>query len=276
MLVRTLAQLEAEGRTYALGDFKVIRRLNKSEGLHFSVSEAQTNGKGQFDLWYKNHWEVNFVRAGSATIEDRTSGDTWPLAPGTLYGVGPHDKHRLRYTDGAGLRIISLFNPPTTGSERHDADGAFPPTGEDIPKGPGSMFVRTAEDVRAAGREQVIDDGHATVQHYVTQADGVGFSVHSVLLAAGSDLDLWYKHHWEANVVLKGSCDVTDRASGEVHSLGADDFYLVGPKDRHRFQARTDVHILSIFDPPITGTEVHDEEGTFPPTGPVPAGPGSD
>ena len=89
----------------------------------------------------------------------------------------------------------------------------------------------------------------------------------------GGEGDLWYKHHWEGNLVLDGTFEVTDRETGKVHTLGPGALYVVGPKDRHHVRAITDVHVISVFDPPLTGTETHDADGAYPPTGPVPTGP---
>ena len=171
------------------------------------------------------------------------------------------------------MRIISVFNPPLVGNETHDADGAYPATGP-IPPGRERMFVRTLEDVRKAGRV-VQTGGFATSERYLTAADGLGFSFHSVRIKKGGEGDLWYKHHWEGNLVLDGTFEVTDRGTGKIHTLGPGALYVVGPKDRHHVKALTDVHVISVFDPPITGTETHDADGAYPPTGPVPMGPSS-
>lgn len=49
--------------------------------------------------------------------------------------------------------------------------------------------------------------------------------------------------------------------------------YYVGPKDRHKLRAVTDVHLISVFCQPLRGDEQHDADGSLPPTGPVPPGP---
>ena len=273
MLVRTMDQLEAEGRVIPIahGRATAVRLLTKRDGLNFSISEARASKAGESDLWYKNHWEANFVRSGCAVLENRTTGERWDLNPGVLYCVGPTDKHRIIREEESDMRIISVFNPPIEGEETHDADGAYPPTGS-IPKGKDSMFVKTEEDIREAGMEVVIAN-LATSRRYVTAADNLGFSLHSVLLSAGTKGDCWYKNHWEGNVVLDGEVKITDYASGIAHSLGPGGMYLVGPKDRHQIQALSDAHIISVFDPPLSGTEERDEDGGYLPTGPVPRGP---
>lgn len=273
MLIRTMQQVEAEGRVISISHGKATanRLLTKSDGLNFSVSEARAQNAGHSDLWYKKHWEANYVRKGRATLEDRTTGEQWALEPGVLYCVGPGDRHRISRSEATDMRIVSVFSPPIKGQETHDADGAYPPSG-DIPAGQERMYVKTLEDVRNAGMEVVVP-GIAISQRYVTAQDQLGFSLHSVLLEAGAGGDLWYKNHWEANLILDGTMAVTDHATGEVHELGPDALYLVGPKDRHRVEAHTDVHIISVFDPPLTGNEERDEDGAFPPTGPIPPGP---
>jgi len=274
MIVRTMQDLESQGRIVSIshGKSSAVRLLTKADGLAFSISEARAEQAGQAALWYKHHWEANYVRAGRATLEDRTTGQRWALEPGTLYCVGPTDKHHV-IRDDTRLRIISVFNPPLVGNETHDADGAYPPTGP-IPPGQERMFVRTMEDVRKAGHV-IQTGGFATSERYLTAADGLGFSFHSVRVKKGGEGELWYKHHWEGNLVLDGTFEVTDRATGKVHTLGPGALYVVGPKDRHHVRAITDVHVLSVFDPPLAGTETHDTDGAYPPTGPVPVGPPS-
>src|SRR5437867_2708544 len=231
MLIRTMQELESQGRVVSIshGKSTAVRLLTQADGLNFSISEARAQKAGQSDLWYKNHWEANYVRAGNATLEDRTTGERWALEPGVLYCVGPRDKHRIIRPEEPRMRIISVFNPPLVGNETHDADGAYPPSGT-IPQGKERMFVRTLEDVRKAGGVLVV--GFATSQRYLTVADGLGFSLHSVLISKGGEGDCWYKHHWEGNLVLGGTLEVTDHATGKVHRLEPGALYLVGPKDR--------------------------------------------
>ena len=274
MLVRTMNQLEAEGRIISIshGKSSAVRLLTKSDGVGFSVSEARASAGEYSDLWYKNHWEANYVRSGHGVLEDRGTGEQWPLEPGVLYCVGPTDRHRITRDPDEGMRIISVFNPPIIGEETHDDDGAYPPTGA-LPAGRPRMFVKTVEDVRDAGQELVLGGGVAISTRYLTAADNLGFSLHGVRLRAGASMELWYKHHWEANLILEGTLDVTDQASGDTHRLEPGALYLVGPADRHRIETQGGVHLISVFNPPLTGMESHDEDGAYPPTGPIPSGP---
>ena len=187
-------------------------------------------------------------------LEDRGTGEQWPLEPGVLYCVGPTDRHRITRNPDEGMRIISVFNPPIIGEETHDEDGAYPPTGE-IPPGQPRMFVKTVEDVRNAGTGTRARGRCAISTRYLTAADNLGFSLHGVRLRAGASMELWYKHHWEANLILEGTLDVTDHASGET--LSSRPRRSLSRRCRATaiaIETVDGVHLISVFNPPLTGS----------------------
>jgi L-ectoine synthase len=135
------------------------------------------------------------------------------------------------------------------------------------------VFVRTREDVRASGHELQVAAGAVTTVRYLNKSDGLGFSFSDVYIPAGHEAKLWYKHQWEANFVVSGLGEVEEVATGRRWPLEPGTMYVVGPEDRHVIRAAEDVHLVSVFNPPIVGNEIHDEDGSFPPTGPLPPGP---
>lgn len=118
------------------------------------------------------------------------------------------------------------------------------------------MLIRTTGQPEAEDHVISISHGRATAVRLRTKADGVGFGVSEARASAGGTSDLWCKNHW-----------------GSSHELDPDDFNLVGPSDPHPLAALSDRHIISVFAPPLTGTEIHDADAAYPLTGPVPAGP---
>ena len=102
------------------------------------------------------------------------------------------------------------------------------------------MFIRTLDALAAAGMVKTVAGGTHSGR-YLTAADGMGFSYNDNRIAAGSDMTLWYKHHWEANFILSGGGTVTDLSSGQSWPLEAGVLFVVGPHDRHRL-AMTDGH----------------------------------
>jgi len=276
MLTRKLDWMEAQpDRLLKInqGKSSALRMLNASDGLGFSLSEARGQPGGNATLWYKNHWEANYVRQGHGTLTDMTNGTVWDLEPGMMYCVGPGDRHRLDNTGNDGFRIISIFNPPLIGPETHDAEGTYAASGTP-PKGKDRMFVKTWAMAEEKGHAVERGGGGSRFAKLVTTDDNLGFAISDVWFKAGREADLWYRNHWEANIVLDGHVEITEDATGTVHTMQTGDVYCVGPKDKHHLKVVEDSHVLSIFNPPLTGNERHDDQGGYEPTGPIPDGPG--
>jgi L-ectoine synthase len=272
MFVRTLAELQAAGRIKLLvnGTTRSARFLTAADGMGFSYNDNRVTKNSDAALWYKHHWEANYIISGRGELTDLTTGQHWQLEAGTLYTVGPNDRHRFRVTEDE--HHVSVFCPPLRGDEAHDADGGY---AANVP-GPSTdrrMFVKRADEMRQAGHEMIAANGQARTIRMLTQADDVGFTLSDVHLTAGADATLWYKHHWEANHILAGTGEATDLTTGESWQLEPGVAYYVGPRDRHRLRAHSDLHLLSVFSPALKGDEQHDAEGTLPPSGPVPPGP---
>ncbi len=265
MFVYTREDVEAAGRLKLQRDGKIrsARYLTAADGMGFSLHLNVTCSLPPVDLWYKNHWEANYVLDGEAQIGDLASGDIVPVAVGEAYQVGPKDRHTFGVKDKASH--ISVFSPALSGEEAHDEDGAYAANGP-VPPNDGRMFVRRAEQMRQAGHEMVVANGQARTIRMITAADQVGFSLSDVHLAAGVATDLWYKHHQEANFVISGSGQVEDLTTGEVWALAPETVYCVGPEDRHRLSATSDLHLLSVFCPPLRGDEQHDADGALAPS----------
>jgi L-ectoine synthase len=274
MFVRSFEDRQAAGMVKSLvnNTTQSARFLTAADGLGFSYNENRIGKGSDIVLWYKNHWEANYIISGKGEVTELATGRTWPLGPGVLYVVGPNDRHRFHISADTPERHISVFCPPLQGDERHDADGAYAASGP-VPKTSQRMFVKRADEMRAGGKEMVVANGKARTIRMLTQADNVGFSLSDVRLDAGAEAVLWYKHHWEANHIIAGTAEVTDLATRQSWKLTSGMAYYVGPKDRHRLSAVTDVHLLSVFCPPLKGDEQHDPDGSLPPTGPVPPGP---
>ncbi len=271
MFVRKLDDLIGTDKEMKLTDggkfLRSLRFLTKEDGCGFSMSDVLIKGGWSIDLHYKNHMEVNFIAGGQVTVQDLTLNKSWTLGPGMLYVVGPKDRHRL--TAEGDAHIISIFNPATKGTERHDADGAFEATGEIPPAWKGesgrTMFVMREEDaVKVRLRA-----GGSLASRYLNRDDGCGLTISLPRGSAGSESILWYKHHVEANYILEGEATVEDLTTGEVWELSPGSLYVVGPHDRHRFTKKTDLYHMSVFNPPLKGDETHDDDGSYPPGGEI-------
>ena len=125
------------------------------------------------------------------------------------------------------------------------------------------MIVRTLDEVVGSDSD-VGGDGWRS-RRLLLRRDELGFSFHDTTVAAGSELNLQYRHHLEACYCLEGEAELTDLASGERHAIRPGTIYALDQHDRHTLQVKTDLHLVCVFNPALTGTETHDAEGSFPP-----------
>lgn len=70
-------------------------------------------------LEYRNHLEACYCIAGQGEVEDM-QGNVFPIRQGDIYVLDQHDKHFLRGGKDEDLILVSVFNPPLKGTERHN------------------------------------------------------------------------------------------------------------------------------------------------------------
>lgn len=129
------------------------------------------------------------------------------------------------------------------------------------------MIVRTTEEI--TGTERDVSDGGWRSKRIVLAGDGVGFSFHETTINTGSVCEFHYQHHVEAVWVVEGTGTLTNLETGERHSLSTGTMYLLDGHERHRVTCDEQLRMFCVFNPPVTGHEVHDETGAYPPPQPA-------
>ncbi|MGB5809891.1 MAG: ectoine synthase [Polyangiales bacterium] len=127
------------------------------------------------------------------------------------------------------------------------------------------MIVRTLEDAVAGPREVSTDDW--TSRRLLLRDDGMGFSLHDTIIKAGANLSMHYRHHLEAVYCIEGRGRITEEATGESHTIRPGTLYALDAHDKHVLTAETDMRFVCVFNPPVTGREVHDANGAYPSQG---------
>ncbi|MDV3130282.1 ectoine synthase [Mycobacterium sp. 21AC1] len=124
------------------------------------------------------------------------------------------------------------------------------------------MIVRTTAEITGTDRD--VSDGTWRSKRIILAGDGVGFSFHETTIEASSVNEFRYEHHIEAVWVVEGTGTLTNLETGEVHPLGPGTMYLLNGHERHRVTCDEQLRMLCVFNPPVTGQEVHDETGAYP------------
>jgi len=124
------------------------------------------------------------------------------------------------------------------------------------------VIVRTLDDILGSDRD--VDGGNWSSRRLCLADDGMGFSMHDTILRAGTETRMWYKHHLEGVYCIEGKATLEDLATGDVHEIRPGTIYLLNDHDRHVLRVEEDLRVICTFNPPVTGQEVHDEDGAYP------------
>ena len=124
------------------------------------------------------------------------------------------------------------------------------------------MIVRTLAEITDTERD--VKTPHWRSKRILLAGDGVGFSVHETVLEPGSVNDFWYANHVEAVFVTDGEGELYDKDNGRAYRLGPGSIYVLDGHERHQLRPLTRMTTVCVFNPPVTGREVHDENGVYP------------
>tara|TARA_R110002049_G_scaffold5976_1_gene39214 strand:- start:126 stop:524 length:399 start_codon:yes stop_codon:yes gene_type:complete len=125
MIVRTMAQAEADGRKIVSpdGNWDSTRLLLKDDNMGFSFHVTTIYKGADFRMHYQNHLESVYCMSGCGEIENLEDGKVHQIEAGTVYILDKHDKHILRAFEE--MKMACVFNPPLNGKEVHNKDGAY-------------------------------------------------------------------------------------------------------------------------------------------------------
>lgn len=123
------------------------------------------------------------------------------------------------------------------------------------------MKVRTITEITNTDRH-VIGKGFESLR-LILAKDGMGFSVHKTIIPVG-DAEHWhYKNHLEACYCVEGCGILHNLDTDEKFTVLPGTIYLLDNHDNHTFQAIKDVVLISVFNPPVTGGEIHQADGSY-------------
>lgn len=124
------------------------------------------------------------------------------------------------------------------------------------------MIVRSLADIENTERDVQTPSWRS--QRIVLAREDVGFSVHETTLYAGTENSMWYAHHIEAVYCVAGEGELTNDETGERHWISPGTLYLLDGHEHHTLRPQTEMRTVCVFNPPVTGREVHDENGVYP------------
>lgn len=127
------------------------------------------------------------------------------------------------------------------------------------------MIVRNLDEIIGSERDVKAVNGHWESRRLLLNDDALGFSLHDTIIHAGTETLIWYKYHLEAVYCIEGEGEVETTDDGRVYPIRAGTVYVLNGHERHLLRARTRMRMVCVFNPPVTGREVHDADGAYRP-----------
>jgi len=115
-----IVRAKAEAKVVDWGNGLSYRFLLEPDRMGFTVAHTVVRAGTSSQLQYSRHLEACYCIAGQGRIATADGSLSWPLEAGVIYALDQHDAHVLIADEGSDVELISVFNPPLQGDERHN------------------------------------------------------------------------------------------------------------------------------------------------------------
>ncbi|UTW10606.1 ectoine synthase [Marinobacterium rhizophilum] len=124
------------------------------------------------------------------------------------------------------------------------------------------MIVRTLQEAEQSERRVVSENWEST--RMLLKQDNMGYSFHITTIYAGTETHIWYQNHFESVYCISGEGEIETLADGKVYPIRPGTLYNLDQHDEHLLRASSELKLACVFNPPLNGLEVHDENGVYP------------
>jgi L-ectoine synthase len=119
-------------------------------------------------------------------------------------------------------------------------------------------------EIEGTHREVKAENNNWLSKRILLKEDNMGFSLHETIIYAGSETLIWYKNHLEAVYCIEGEGELETTVDGTIYSIKPGTMYALDQHDKHYLRAfDEDLRLICVFNPPLEGNEVHDEDGSY-------------
>lgn len=125
------------------------------------------------------------------------------------------------------------------------------------------MIVRTLAESEESSRRIVDPKGNWDSVRLLLKGDNIGFSFHITTIYAGADFQMHYQNHFESVYCMSGEGEVENLEDGRKYPIKPGTVYILDKHDKHILRAFSEMKMACVFNPPLTGHEVHNAEGAY-------------
>jgi len=123
------------------------------------------------------------------------------------------------------------------------------------------MIVKHIDDIIQTHDD--VDTPTWNSRRLLLKKDVMGFSMHDTLIKEGTETLIWYQNHVEAVSCIEGDGEI-EPEGGPIYPIRPGTLYALDGHEKHLLRATKTMRMICVFNPPLTGREVHDEKGVYP------------
>ena len=126
------------------------------------------------------------------------------------------------------------------------------------------MIVRTLAECEQSERRVESETGTWESTRMLLKDDNMGFSFHITTIYANTETHIHYQNHLESVYCMSGDGEIEDLADGKIYPIKPGTLYILDKHDNHLLRGGSeDMKLACVFNPPLTGKEVHDADGVY-------------
>lgn len=125
------------------------------------------------------------------------------------------------------------------------------------------MIVRKLQQAEKTSRRVEDPNGNWDSVRLLLKDDKMGFSFHITTIYKGADFQMHYQNHLESVYCMSGEGEIENLDHGKTHPITPGTIYALDKHDKHTLRAFTEMKLACVFNPPVTGNEIHNAEGAY-------------
>lgn len=123
------------------------------------------------------------------------------------------------------------------------------------------MLVKHLEEI--INTKNDVDTETWNSRRFLLKKDGMGFSMNDTLIKAGTETLIWYQNHVEAVYCIEGEGEI-EIIGDRIYPIRPGMLYALDGHEKHLLRAHSQMRMICVFNPPLTGEEIHNKDGVYP------------
>lgn len=125
------------------------------------------------------------------------------------------------------------------------------------------MIVRDLTSAEQTERRVVDPNNNWESTRLLLKDDNMGFSFHITTIYKEADFQMHYQNHLEAVFCISGEGEIETIDDGKKYPIKPGTLYALNKHDKHILRAFSEMKMACVFNPPVTGKEVHNAQGAY-------------